>query len=610
MCGIAGIFDAGAGLEESRSLMDNMLRAMSHRGPDHTGVYEAMPLMLGHNRLSIIDLSEAAHQPFKYGHVILILNGEIYNHQELRIQLSDLGFTFRTSSDTEVVAAAYIAWGDRCVDHFIGMWAFAIWDKEKRVLFCSRDRFGIKPFSYMHQGNKFYFASEYKALRKVPFFEPKVNEAQIGRGLNLGWTSYKDETYFEQIKNLEAGCNLLFDGQQMKIWKYWDIDLEHKISLGEDEMCERFLELFSDSVKLQLRSDVKLGTCLSGGLDSSSILSMVSSLQKGMDLDAFTIYYGGLNEVDERPWAAQVIEKYPNISWHTFQPHDDQILEAFEKTHYHIETPLSSSSPISQYFVMNMAADQKVKVLLDGQGADEYLAGYMHAFDRLIGQKIARLQFVKALKALYWHQKRHKLSHQQFLFMVLKSLIASTSGEHKFFSYAYRNKNEQVLTDSKQQIPFSINGAPTNNSFDHYLYHQVFTTSLPSLLHYEDRNSMAFSIESRVPFLDHRLVEYCFQLGNHEKIKEGETKKILRNAMDGILPEGIKTRQDKKGFVTPGEDKWLRGPLKSLLHVDFKDHPFVNNDKARKVVADYIQGKPNSLLTWRIISLHHWLKML
>lgn len=610
MCGIAGFFDPGMSPEESGEVLSAMLQSMSHRGPDYTGTYESHPLHLGHNRLSILDLSEAAHQPFRYQHIVVILNGEVYNYKELRQELITKGFVFHTQSDTEVLAAAYLAWGERCVEHFIGMWAFAIWDGREKKLFCSRDRFGIKPFNYILLGNKFYFASEYKALRKAPCFTPEINTAQVARGLNLGWVSYNDETYFRQIQSLPAACNLVFSKNRVNIERYWDIDLARKNGLPESARTDQFLELFRDSVNLQLRSDVKLGTCLSGGLDSSSILSMVAGMLEGQPVDAFTIYYDGLGEVDERPWAQKVINKYPNINWHTFQPTDDMLLEAFEKTQYHIETPLSGSSPISQYFVMQMAAEQRVKVLLDGQGADEYLAGYMHAFDRLIGQKISHFRFLRALKAIWWHQKRHKLSSSQLLYFLAKSIIASTSGEQKFFAYAYKNKQQQVLKMEDEKIPFSINGAKSDNAFDQYLYHQVFTTSLPTLLHYEDRNSMAFSIESRVPFLDHRLVEFCFGLDNYEKIKEGETKKILRNALSGILPDEIRDRQDKKGFVTPGENSWLRGPLKSLLNVDFSDHDFIDHNKVQKVISDYVNGNQNSLLAWRLVSLNYWLKML
>jgi asparagine synthase (glutamine-hydrolysing) len=610
MCGIAGIFDPHSKVGDSEKVLEKMLSSMVHRGPDHQDAFIEMPVLLGHNRLSIIDLSTEANQPFQYMHIVIVLNGEIYNYKELRVELEAMGYHFRTTSDTEVLAASYVAWGRSCVDRFIGMWAFAIWDPHLKELFCSRDRFGIKPFNYIFHGSRFYFASEYKALRKTPVFSPELNTNQIARGLNLGWISYNDEAYFSQIKSLPAAHNLIYmgDGSPM-VERYWDIDLQNKSLMPEKEREERFLELFNDSVRLQMRSDVKLGGCLSGGLDSSSILSTVSNLLKGHPFDAFTIYYDGRDEVDERPWAEKVIQKYPNVKWHTFKPSDDQLLEAFENTQYHVEAPLTGSSPISQYFVMQMASEQKVKVLLDGQGADEYLAGYMHAFDRLIGQKIANIQFKKALQSIWWHKQRHKLSSQQLLFFIAKSLISSSVGEQKFFSYAYKNKLKQVIKLPNQQIPFSINGGQNASPFDHYLYHQVFTTSLPSLLHYEDRNSMAFGIESRVPFLDHRLVSFCFELSNHEKIKEGETKKILRNALSGVLPDEIRDRQDKKGFVTPGEDKWLRGPLRSLLNIDFKDHPFIDNKKAKMVVANYLKNGTDSLLTWRLVTLNYWLKM-
>lgn len=610
MCGIAGFFNPSFSRAEADSLITKMLYVQKHRGPDFMDSYLDLPMVLGHNRLSIIDLSSEAHQPMAYNNSVMVLNGEIYNYRELRKELEICGHQFRTDSDTEVVLVAWEQWGEDCVNHFIGMWALALWDTQKKTLFCSRDRFGIKPFGYIHQGNQFFFASEYKALRKTPAFVHDFNVNQIARGLNLGWPSYQDETYFQHIKNLPAGSNLLFDGEKLKIWKYWEVDIIHKTNVSNAENIDGFLALFKSSIDLQMRSDVKLGICLSGGLDSSSILSMISNMFEGQSLDAFTIYYDGKGEVDERPWAAKVFEKFPQNRWHTYQPTDNMLLEAFEQSHYHCEVPLSGSSAISQYFVMKMAAKENVKVLLDGQGADEYLAGYMHAFDRLIGQELSKMQLFTALKTIYWHQKRHKIPKQQLLFLIAKSVVAGFSGEQRFFSYAFRNKVEQVIKLDKSIIPFSINGIQTNNSFDHYLYHQVFTTSLPSLLHYEDRNSMAFGIESRVPFLDHRLVQYCFQLGNQEKIKDGETKSILRNAMTGILPDDIRLRQDKKGFVTPGEDKWLRGPLRFLLDVDFKDHDFIDNEKVKRVIKEFLHGGNNGLLAWRLASLHHWMKMM
>ncbi|HRZ43393.1 MAG TPA: asparagine synthase (glutamine-hydrolyzing) [Bacteroidales bacterium] len=608
MCGIAGFYDPRVTSEQATGIITGMLDSMKYRGPDYTGIFMDLPVALGHNRLSIIDLTPDAHHPFRYGSLQIILNGEIYNYIEIREELEALGMHFSTRSDTEVAVAAYQAWGEACVERFIGMWAFVIWDPERRRLFCSRDRFGIKPFNYIVSGDRFYFASEYKALKKCPLFTGELNEQQIARGLNLGWLSYQDETYYQKIKSLPASSNLVFDGKDITVHRYWDIDLTQKITLPEHEKTERFLELFSDSVKLQMRSDVKLGTCLSGGLDSSSILSVVGSLFSGQPVDAYTIFYDGIQEVDERPWAAKVPESYPNVQWFTFSPSPDQLLEAYMTTQDHVEVPLTGSSPVSQYFVMQLAASRGTKVLLDGQGADEYLGGYMHAFDRLIWHKVSRLQCVSLARQLQWHRNRHKLPVKEVLYMFAKGMLMAAVDEQSYFSMAYRRMLSQVFHPSLSHPGIDLRGRPYHHKFDNYLYHQVFTATLPTLLHYEDRNSMAFSIESRVPFLDHRLVEFCFQLSIEDKIFTGETKRILRNSMKGILPEEIRARQDKKGFVTPGENKWLRGPLKHLLDIDFSAYPFIDSAKAHHAIKAYQAGKGSPILTWRLMTLYHWLK--
>lgn len=608
MCAIAGFYDSYLNASESSSLLRNMLESMKHRGPDATGMFINERIAMGHNRLSIIDLAIHSNQPFIYQNTILSFNGEIYNYLELKQELLMLGFQFTTHSDTEVLAASYIHWGEACVQHFIGMWAFAIYDTVKQSLFCSRDRFGIKPFSYIHSGTRFYFASETKALKKSPLFKPTLNQNHIARAINLGWIIYKDETFFEDILNLEAGHNLVFDGKNLRIYKYWELNLSSKFIGSSEEKQFRFRELFKDSVSLQLRSDVKVGTCLSGGIDSSSILSTICHLNEKQSVDAFTIYYDAQNSVDERPWAGKIIEKYPQINWHTFTPTNDEVMEAFEQIHYFADTPTDGSSHLSQHFVMKLAAQNKVKVLLDGQGSDEYLAGYMHAFDRLVGHQISQFKLIETIKSVYWHQKRHQLNMSELAFLMMKGLISSVSDEQKFYSYAYKNKVAQVINTPESKIPFKLNGVSYENRFDHYLYQQVFAATLPTLLHFEDRNSMTYGIESRVPFLDHRLVEFGFSLSETDKIKNGETKKILRTAMDGILPEAIQNRQDKKGFVTPGENSWMRNSLKQMVKVNFSDYDFIDQAKAKAEVANYLKGASNGKLVWRLISLNYWLR--
>jgi asparagine synthase (glutamine-hydrolysing) len=604
MCGISGFYD----IHGTVDVLKSMSNTMHHRGPDHQGMMTDMPVGLAHNRLSIIDLSDRANQPMRYRQYTIILNGEVYNHVELRKILRENGHQFQTSSDTEVIVAAYAEWGENCVHHFVGMWAFAIWDHIKKELFCSRDRFGIKPFYYIHQETRFYFGSEYKPLKKSPLFHTAINETQVLRGLKLGWSFYRDETYFTCIRRLPAAHNLFFDGKQLIIKRYWDISFREKLCMTVDEKRATFRKLFEESVRLHLRSDVNTGSCLSGGIDSSSIVSMISFMHPQQQLDTFTIYYDGNNEVDERPWVNEVVKKYPNVRPHYYKPSEDELAEAFEETNYYADVPIAGSSMLSQYFVMKLAARNEMKVLLDGQGADEYLSGYLHSFDRLIGDMLKRHQYAEAMRTFTRVRSTHHHTIRQTVLNAAKSLVARFNNEHDFYVYAYKYKYPSVTRDKNKSCPFLLDAINGSGKFDEFLYNLVFTTSLPTLLHFEDRNSMAFSIESRVPFLDHRLVEFAFALNDEDKISNGETKSILRQSLKGILPDAIFKRNDKKGFVTPGEDKWLRGPLRHLLEIDFSEYDFIDKKKVSEIIHDYKGGKSNGVLVWRLVALYHWLR--
>jgi len=606
MCGIAGFADSSLSHEESSSIIEKMLQSIAHRGPDNRSVWKEMPVVLGHNRLTIIDLSDAANQPMEYDSALITYNGEIYNYIELKKELEAKGFIFKTSSDTEVMLAAYRAWGTDCVKRFVGMWAFAIWDKKTKTLFCSRDRFGIKPFYYIHAGEKFYFGSEYKPLKLSPLFSNELNLAQVSRGLQLGWCTYHGETYFEKIKQLPEACNLIFRNGKVSIEKYWDIDLEKKFHGSFQERKNKFNELFTDSIRIHMRSDVEVGACLSGGLDSSSIAASVSTLFPKTKFQTFTIYYSGKNEVDERPWVSEVLKKYPSLLPHYFSPEEDDIAQHFQNAIYHADVPLSASSHFSQYFVMQLAAQHKIKVLLDGQGSDEILAGYMHSFYRLFGGYFKQLNLVSYVTQILSLSIKQKYNPFKIADVKMKSLLAAFCSEQKLYELEYRKFYPFLPDDNKINFSFSNDfGSRLNN----FLYHLTFTTSLPTLLQYEDRNSMAFSIESRVPFLDHRLVEFAFSLADEDKIKNGTTKYILRNSLWNILPESIVNRKDKKGFVTPGEVKWLRGPLRHLLEQDFSNLDFINRNRAQQVLSDFKKGNnKNAYLVWRLVVLNDWLK--
>lgn len=606
MCGIAGFIDTKIPNNERDELLEGMLDSIAHRGPDYRGKWIQNEVALGHNRLSIIDLSDEGNQPMHYDSVSIVFNGEIYNYLEIKSDLEKKGIRFHSHSDTEVILASYKEWGSACVQKFVGMWAFAIWDETKKELFCSRDRFGIKPFYYIYNSDRFYFGSEYKALKKSPIYKNDLNLNQVARGLQLGWNCYHDETYFECITSLPAAHNLIYKEGKISIERYWDIATEQTSKISSAEAAFQFRNLFLDSMKLHMRSDVEVGGCLSGGLDSSAIAGSIGTIYPTSKFKTFTVYYEGKNEVDERPWVDEVLKMYPHFDPYYFTPTNDDLVQSFDRAIYHADVPIAGSSPISQYFVMQLAASKGIKVLLDGQGSDEMLGGYMHSFYRLIGDSVSKLNFGKAYHELNAQRLRQEFSGGKTIDLFLKSALTATKKEQQLYEMEYLRYFPFLQKD--KHIPFELK-QKSGSRLNQFLYQLMTTTSLPSLLQFEDRNSMAYSIESRVPFLDHRLVEFIFSLSDEEKIKNAVTKRVLRDGMNGILPDAIKDRKDKKGFVTPGEVKWLRGPLAYLLEQNFSSLDFLQTDRVKTVIDDFKKGdNKNANLVWRIAVLKYWME--
>lgn len=604
MCGIAGFIDTKLSNEVAEKTISSMLESIAHRGPDARSTWVNLPVVLGHNRLSIIDLSPDGTQPMHYFDSAIVFNGEIYNYIEVREELIAKGYKFSTQSDTEVVLAAYHEYGQSCVDKFIGMWAFALWDKLKNELFCSRDRFGIKPFYYILDNGRFYFGSEYKVLKQTPVFTNDLNLDQVSRGLQLGWVCYEDETYYEKLKSLPAAHSLTFRSGEINIDRYWDIDASKKCNLTLEEKYNEFRRLFLDSIKLHMRADVEVGGCLSGGLDSSAIAASVARLFPQINFKTFTIYYEGKDAVDERPWVNEVLKENPSLKDFTYSPNDKDLVDNYERAFYHADVPMAGSSPISQYFVMQLASKHRIKVLLDGQGSDEYLAGYMHSFYRLIGGLLSQGNFLKAHRQFYSHAGTQEFSVKKKVDSAAKSVLSIFKDENQLYNFEYRNYYPFLSLNGKNAITLKKFDSTRLNQF---LYHLTFNTSLPSLLQYEDRNSMAFSIESRVPFLDHRLVEFAFSLNDDDKFSQGITKNVLRKCLKDILPEKITLRTDKKGFVTPGEIRWLRGPLKNLTDINYEFLSFIDRKKAKNVVDEFKSGDNSKAnLVWRISALNYW----
>lgn len=581
MCGIAGVFSVNEVLDKV-PLVKELLKVQHHRGPDATGVMKVARGVLGHNRLSIIDLSSAANQPFVYQYLTIVYNGEVYNYIEIKAELIDLGYFFETNSDTEVVCAAYKEWGAECVKRFVGMWAFAIWDEDEQCFFCSRDRFGIKPFHYTIMNGDFYFASELKTLLEIPGVDKTLNEKQMARGMNLGIVSYKDETYYTSIHQLRGSFNLLWKNGDIKVNRYWDLE-KVEIPEKEDEAIAKFKDLFNESLRIHMRSDVPVGSCLSGGLDSSSIVASIAARHSDVPYKTFTIYYTAEGATDERPFARELSKKYRSILPFEYEPSDLDIEENFERFLASVECPPAGSSYYSQYFVMQLAEKNNVKVLLNGQGSDEFLVGYLHSYIRVFADYLRRLQLGKFLNSLYHLRKVHSVSLVEIVRKIALSFLLLFWDENKFAHFEFRNKFKRM-----PELDYGAGAVHLENKYsgrlDNFLYHLIMTTTLPTLLHFEDRNSMKFSLESRVPFLDHRLVEYGFSLPLKWRLKNGLTKNVLREAMKDVLPEEIYARKDKKGFVTPGEKRWVAGPLRNYF--DFKSK--------------------NSMLNWRLNVLSIW----
>jgi asparagine synthase (glutamine-hydrolysing) len=606
MCGIAGFIHHQYSADTKKDLTFKMLESIVHRGPENSSVLVDGPVSLGHNRLKIIDLSDAANQPFEYQNLVLVFNGEIYNYIEIREELLKLGFSFRTSGDSEVLCAAYLAWGEACVNRFLGMWAFALWDKTTHKLFCSRDRFGIKPFYYISENANFYFASEYKALKVLPVFKNDLNIEQVKRGLAMVWGVYKTETYYEQIVNLEPAHNLVYENGSIKTYRYWDINLSApKSNLSWEEKKAKFLELFEESIMLHSRSDVKNGTLLSGGLDSSAISSVYSNLFPNLPIKAFSIFYEGTGAVDERPFIRSVIDKYPQIEPNYYSPQDKEIEDSFYDVTKHADIPMLSSSFISQYFLMQLAKKEGVTVVINGQGADEYLGGYMHSFYRVLAQQFSELKWGNMLRTYSNNIEREQYGFKKSIDVALKSGASVFFDENGLNNLEYKQYNSKI--NGGKELCFEMK---SKERFDNFLYQALFNTTLQTLLHFEDRNSMAFSLESRVPFLNHKLIEFCFSLQLEDRINtKAETKFVLRESLKNHLPEKVYNRKDKKGFVTPGDIRWLNGPLKQHLEIDTKQLDFLDKKQITREIERYKKGDhSNSKFVWRLVALDYWMK--
>lgn len=627
MCGLNGTFRFD-GQKADFMTLKRMTSVIHHRGPDDEGFYQDGPVGFGFRRLSIQDLSPKGHQPMldDREQVAVMLNGEAYNFVEVRDQLKKKGYRFSSTGDTEVLLKGYLEWGVKFISKFNGMWALPIWDSRKKTLFIYRDRLGVKPLYYYRDKDKLYFASEIKALLQNPDVPRVPNDRVIFHYLTSGLIDYSDETFFVGIKQVKPGYFLSINKDGVKETKYWDIDSKKElVGLTDKEYAKRFYNLFEDSVKLRLRSDVPVGTCLSGGLDSSSIAMVVNKILKEEKVPSikdrqktFTSAFEN-KKYDERNYS-DVVVKASGVDDYYIFPSPKKLIREVEDVVWHQDEPFGSTSIYAQWNVFRLAAEKGMKVMLDGQGADELLGGYHPYYAYYFNHLVRSKNFLKLVQESFAFGKKHGFRYMLSPTVSNPRAIVRTflpGIGNRILDKFFGDRNVGVLSPTfvaesanvpkfKQEIKFK-------DSFKEYLYKMLRYMSLPALLKYEDRDSMAFSIEARVPFLDYRLVEYIFSLPNEQILRGGTTKFVLRAAMEGILPEKVRTRQDKMGFVTP-EDVWFRGPLrgeikKILASKSFGIRKYFNQDRVLEEFDRHIRGEKNlSVLIWRWVNLELWLR--
>lgn len=609
--------------------------ALRHRGPDGRGVVyyspsEGMLLALDentqpsscenliaglvHRRLKILDLSDAAAQPMIDSETALIFNGEIYNFRELRRELEAEGVVFSSSGDTEVVLKAYNAWGPTCFERFAGMWALAILDTRRKRLVLSRDRFGIKPMYFSRAGGNFFFASEIKSLLTIPQIGKTPDERTIARYLGLGIVDDGDETFYKDISRFPsahwAEVSLDQPGSGPVFHRYWSLPTE-TYGGSEGEAVKRFGDVFGDVVSGHHHSDVRSGSCLSGGLDSSSIVCVASRMRNENDFPHHTWKSFGYEASDPRYSEISYMKTVAEASGthlETVSMDDDSFIKAFPKMMTAHDEPVGSASVCAQWLVFEQANQASIRVMLDGQGADETLGGYMGYLLNDIRNALVHGRF----GAYHRRRKLYEKTAGPFPLSVLR--IFAEALLPPFLRRRFKDRQSSGLSFMAPELAdLAHYDTPWDTTPQHDLRATLAADMqnriLPALLRYEDANSMTHSIEARVPFLDHRLVEFAFSLPDAMKVNEMDRKRVLRKAMKGIVPDVIRLRSDKIGFkASPSWTFSLAANRKDEFienATGFERSWFDGVELKRYFQGDRFTDEMEKIL-WRIINLKLW----
>jgi asparagine synthase (glutamine-hydrolysing) len=605
MCGISGIYNFDKSPVQEMNIR-KMNELIHHRGPDGDGVFIRDNVGLGNTRLAIIDLSHTADQPMFdiNNRFVIVYNGEIFNYVELRNELVEKGCKFNNNSDTEVIINLYKVYGTECQHKLNGMWSFAIWDNLEKTLFCSRDRYGIKPFYYYLDENKFIFGSEIKqifsnGIEKIP------EDEMIYDYLLFNFIDHTDKTFFKNINKLPSGHQILIKDKKVTVSKWYNLEENIIYVTDEKKLYKDFYELIYDSVRIRLRSDVEVGSCLSGGLDSSTIVCLMDDILHNEGKTNIQKTYTAAYDdpvLDERKYVEDVISQTNSDKYYLF-PESSGLQTDFGRMVWHQEEPFTSASIYAQWCVFKKIHETGIKVVLDGQGADEILLGYFTFLPLYLNTLLPNpfsymYNFLKSIGTT----KQSLLPHFQRIIYFNSS----------FLRYKY------IMAEGKKLLNNDFAAAYDRRKFfeqnigaenlKQFRLANMWKTSLPSLLRYEDKNSMAYSVEARLPFLDHRLVEFIFSIPYDYLINKGWTKHILRESMKNELPETIRKRKGKLGFSVP-QNKWIREMssfIEDTFDNDFKAGKYLNKETILKSIK---AGHYNDKLFFRSFALEKWMKV-
>lgn len=541
-----------------RANLQRMTEIIAHRGPDKQDFYIYQKTGFGYRGKAYSDSDLTASQPMNYlDRYTIVFDGNIYNYQELKSTLLTEGYAFDTNSDTEVILAAYDHWGKGCLDHFIGAWAFAILDKKESIIFCSRDRFGIKPLYYSDSADYFAFCSEIKQLSVLPMWQAKLDRQEAYEFLSWGKSHTNDHTFFANVKSLVGGSYLLYDIKRQTYFVdlWYHLTPKKTVNIDFESSKEGLYSLLNSSIKYCIDTNEKLCASLSGGIDSSTITVIVEEIfeenKHAIPLETISSV-STHKKYDESDFIKSVIES-GNYTPHFIYAGFEDLVRDFDNIIWHQEEPFASAGTVAQWLIAKSAKEKQISFILDGQGADEILGGYLQSFGNLFLNSLLSFKISPLFNGIMGAKSIHGYSAIDIIRLILTSL----SNKQLYSFFVNKTMLGSQWIKDKRDITLYPDWKKINTSLRTELIDQITFTKLPVLTHGVDRNTTAHSLESRLPFLDHRLVEYALALPDNYKINQGKTKYVLREAMRGKLPDLITDRHDKKGFITP-EEIWVK----------------------------------------------------